>query len=168
MRRAVITVGLGFGDEGKGAAVDFLCRALVFTALACLFATLTAAAAPRSAESDRQALLALENEWLAARDAATLARILAADFVHPVSAGVFLTKAEHIDWTTKHLPPADRKSRFDRMDVRLYGDVGIVNGTVSASDGQDKELERSVFTDVFVYRDGRWQAVNAQENRVEH
>src|SRR5207248_10196176 len=26
MRRAIVTVGLGFGDEGKGAAVDFLCR----------------------------------------------------------------------------------------------------------------------------------------------
>src|SRR5438034_885069 len=26
MRRAIITVGLGFGDEGKGATVDFLCR----------------------------------------------------------------------------------------------------------------------------------------------
>src|SRR3954453_22610950 len=28
MGRAVITVGLGFGDEGKGATVDFLTRAL--------------------------------------------------------------------------------------------------------------------------------------------
>jgi adenylosuccinate synthase len=28
MRRAIITVGLGFGDEGKGAAVDFLARHL--------------------------------------------------------------------------------------------------------------------------------------------
>ena len=26
MRRAIITVGLGFGDEGKGATVDFLTR----------------------------------------------------------------------------------------------------------------------------------------------
>src|SRR5438552_14899019 len=26
MRRAIVTVGLGFGDEGKGAAVDSLCR----------------------------------------------------------------------------------------------------------------------------------------------
>src|SRR3954451_14115232 len=26
MKTAIITVGLGFGDEGKGAAVDFLCR----------------------------------------------------------------------------------------------------------------------------------------------
>ena len=26
MQRAIVTVGLGFGDEGKGAAVDYLCR----------------------------------------------------------------------------------------------------------------------------------------------
>src|SRR5206468_1773316 len=26
VQRAIVTVGLGFGDEGKGAAVDFLCR----------------------------------------------------------------------------------------------------------------------------------------------
>src|SRR5437588_7079917 len=26
MRRAIITVGLGFGDEGKGATVDYLAR----------------------------------------------------------------------------------------------------------------------------------------------
>ena len=28
MKRAVVTVGLGFGDEGKGATVDYLCRTL--------------------------------------------------------------------------------------------------------------------------------------------
>src|SRR5215813_4385456 len=28
MKRAIITIGLGFGDEGKGAAVDFLVRKL--------------------------------------------------------------------------------------------------------------------------------------------
>jgi hypothetical protein len=142
-------------------------RALFLTLVTCAGTALVEASAPRTAASDRQALVALEDEWLVAHDAPTLDRILAADFVHPVPAGVFLTKAEHIDWATKHMPPADRKLRFDRMDVRLYGDVGIVNGTVVASDGVGKELERSMFTDVFAYREGRWQAVNAQENRVE-
>lgn len=93
--------------------------------------------------------------------------ILAPDFVHPVAAGVFLTKAEHIDWATTHLPPLGRTQRFERLEVRLYGDVAIVNGTVVASDEQGGEVERSVFTDVFAYREGRWRAVNAQENPVE-
>jgi len=48
----------------------------------------------------------------------------------------------------------------------LYGDVGIANGSVIATDASGKELDRTMFTDVFVYRDGRWQAINAQENSV--
>jgi len=121
----------------------------------------------RSSEADRKTLLALEDEWLHARDAGTLERILADDFVHPVAQGVFLNKAEHIEWYVKHLPPPDRKTRFDQVRVRIYGDTAVVNGMVIANDESGKELDRSVFTDVFVYRDGRWQAVNAQENRVE-
>jgi len=121
----------------------------------------------RSSEADRKTLLALEDEWLHARDAATLQRILADDYVHPVAQGVFLSKAEHIEWYVKHLPPPVRKTRFDQVRVRIYGDTAVANGIVIASDESGKELDRSVFTDVFVYRDGRWQAVNAQENRVE-
>ena len=78
-----------------------------------------------------------------------------------------MSKAEHIDWYVKHLPPPNRKTRFDRMRVRIYEDTAVVNGIVIASDESKKALDRTVFTDVFVYRDGRWQAVNAQENRLE-
>jgi hypothetical protein len=82
----------------------------------------------------------------------------------PVPQGLFLSKAEPIDWFVKHLPPANRKTRFDHMLVRIYGDTGVVHGMVIASDETGKEVGRTVFTDIFVYRDGRWQAVNAQEN----
>jgi len=121
----------------------------------------------RTLEQDRQALIALENEWLNANDPATLDRILAPDFVHPVVTGDFLTKQQHIDWVTKHPPPANIKWRFDRLDVRLYGDVGIATGTVVGTDEHGREANRGVFTDVFAYRDGRWRAVNAQENAVQ-
>ena len=127
---------------------------------------LVAREASRDTESDRQALIAIENEWLNARDPATLNRILAPDFVHPVAQGLFLTKAEHVGWFVKHSPPTNHKKRFDPIKVRLYGNVGIVNGIVIASDEHGKEIDRTIFTDIFVYRDGRWQAVNAQENAV--
>ena len=120
----------------------------------------------RTVESDRATLVALENEWLTVRDASTLERILAADFVHPVPTGDFLTKAQHIDWFTKHPPPANLRFRFGRLDVRLYGDFGIANGTVVTSDENGKEIGKNVFTDIFAYRDGRWQAINAQETDV--
>jgi hypothetical protein len=120
----------------------------------------------RSAERDHQTLIDLENEWLNANDARTLDRILASDFVHPVFTGDFLTKAQHIDWFTKHPRPANLKPRFERLDIRVYGDFGIANGLVVASDENGKEIGRNVFTDVFNYRNGRWQAINGQETDV--
>ncbi|HWX42359.1 MAG TPA: hypothetical protein VN345_14505 [Blastocatellia bacterium] len=36
--------------------------------------------------------------------------------------------------------------------------------TLRTADERGQETSRGVFTDVFAYRDGRWQAVNAQEN----
>ncbi|HVH30979.1 MAG TPA: nuclear transport factor 2 family protein [bacterium] len=120
----------------------------------------------RTSGANRQALLSLEHDWLTAHDSATLDRILAPDFIHPIGTGDFLTKAAHIHWFAGHPPPAGIRYRFDRLDVRLYGDVGIVNGTVVAEDDRGAELDRTVFTDVFAYRQGRWQAVNGQENRV--
>jgi len=41
----------------------------------------------------------------------------------------------------------------------LYDDVGIVTGIVITSDRHGKDVHRTIFTDVFVYRDGRWQAI---------
>ncbi len=120
----------------------------------------------RDPAKDREAIIALEQEWLHASDAATLDRILASDFVHVVPVDHFLTKQEHIDWTVKHPEAKERHTRFDKLQVRIYGNVGIVNGSVIASDENGKELDRTMFTDVFVYRDGRWQAVNGQENAV--
>ena len=122
----------------------------------------------RSGDADRQALINLENEWLKhEHDAAALERVLATDFVHPVVTGDLLNKAQHISYSTKYRPPANLKNRFDDLKVRVYGDVGIVNGTVVTSDDSGREIDRTVFTDVFVFRDGRWQAVNAQENKVQ-
>jgi uncharacterized protein DUF4440 len=121
---------------------------------------------PRSPDRDRQALVALENEWLNAHDSLTLNRILAPDFVHPVVSGDFLSKTEHVAWVVAHPRPADRRYTFGRLDVRLFGDVGIASGIVIASDLQGREIDRTSFTDVFVYREGRWQAVGAQETLV--
>src|SRR5215472_5746349 len=111
-------------------------------------------AAQRSAAKDKEALIELENRWLKGEhDAAALEGILAPDFVHPVVTGDFLTKAQHISYSSRRLPPANLKQSFDQLNVRLYGDVGIVNGIVVTSDQNGKPLDRTIFTDVFVYRE---------------
>lgn len=50
--------------------------------------------------------------------------------------------------------------------MRIYGETAIANGLVIGNDASGKQIDRSIFRDVFVYRDGRWRAVNAQENRI--
>ena len=138
------------------------------TAIICLpLRTVVSVSSPqRSGERDRQTLIDLENEWLNSNDALVLDRILASDFVHPVYTGDFLTKAQNIDWSTRHPRPASLKPRFERLDIRLYGDIGIANGIVAMSDENGTEISKNVFTDVFAYRNGRWQAINAQETDV--
>jgi hypothetical protein len=136
-----------------------------------LLITLLVAAVNRSdpgkIEADRKAIIELEKDWLGHEsDAPTLNRILAEDFIHPVSQGIFLTKRQHIAWSVKHPRPPGHKARFENLDVRVYAETAIANGIVEASDVPDEQPKRTVFSDVFVYRAGRWQAVNAQENAM--
>jgi hypothetical protein len=128
----------------------------------------TAQAKHRSLEKDHLSLIALENEWLAnEHNAASLQKIIAYDFVHPVVTGDLLTRSQHIRYSTEYRPPSGQKNHFDNLNVRIYGNTGIVNGIVVTTDSAGSTVNRTIFTDVFVYRGRRWQAVNAQENTIQ-
>jgi ketosteroid isomerase-like protein len=99
-----------------------------------LGAPLCASAPKRSARDDRHAIVALENQWIDARDAATLDRLLADDFVHPG-----LQRRHHQQgpkYRLAHETPATRKqpARFAQLQVRLFGDVAQAYGAVSAQE----------------------------------
>ena len=118
--------------------------------------------APISADNSKQELLELENHWLQVEnDPNALESILAPDFLHVVPAGI-ITKEQQLSFMRRHPAPDETpKKHFEDMHVRVYGTVGIVNGVVveTGAGGSRKTL----FTDVFAYRDGKWQAVSAQE-----
>jgi hypothetical protein len=117
---------------------------------------------PASAEKSKQDLLRLENHWLQAEDNPdALEYILAPDFLHVVPAGI-ITKDEQLSFMRKHPAPDQRAERhFENMHVRVYENIGIVNGmVVETGPGTNR---KTLFTDVFAYRDGKWQAINAQE-----
>jgi len=121
----------------------------------------------RDPGADRQAIRRLEGEWLArASDPATVERILADDFIHPVSAGVFLTKREHVGWALAHPRPASRKVAFETLQVRPFGCAAIATGIVDDTDLAGGSDRRTIFTDVFAYRAGEWRAVSAQETAI--
>ena len=111
----------------------------------------------------QQQLVQIEQKWLNAEtgnDPDTLQTILADDFIHVLPDG-FITKKEHIDFRRSHPSRHDDK-RFENLKVRIFGSTAVVTGIVAANPG-DGSIHETAFTDVFVYRDGRWQAVNAQE-----
>jgi hypothetical protein len=116
----------------------------------------------KSAEQSKQELLALENRWLQVEDdPVALEGILASDFLHVVP-GAIITKDQNLQFLREH--PAGGKhpeKRFEDLHVRVYGDAGIVNGAVIET--TDHGERKTLFTDVFAYRDGKWMAVSAQE-----
>src|SRR3984893_16283804 len=111
---------------------------------------------PKSAEKSKQELLALENRWLQVEDdPVALEGILASDFLHVVP-GAIITKDQHLQFLREHPAGGQRpEKRFEDLLVRVYGEAGIVNGAVieTTEHGERKTL----FTDVFAYRDGKWQ-----------
>jgi hypothetical protein len=114
-----------------------------------------------SDDKAKQELLDLENHWLhSEHDPDALESILAPDFLHVLEIGI-ITKEQHIDYWRKHPATPSPPEHFEDMHVRVYGTVGIVNGVVVRN--QAEGLRRTLFTDVFAYRDGKWQAVSAQE-----
>jgi hypothetical protein len=136
---------------------------LAFAMFLCARPTLGQTKAGADADQkSKQQLLDLENHWLQVEhDPDALETILAPDFLHVAPAGI-ITREEQIDFMRKHqAPPAKPEEHFEDMHVRVYGTVGIVNGVVVAKTAEG--TRRTLFTDVFAYRDGKWQAINAQE-----
>jgi hypothetical protein len=116
--------------------------------------------------ADSAQVVALERTWLSAGDSANLEQILAPDFTHAVFTGDIIDKAEHIAFVARHPRAPSVHTRFERLDVRLYGITAIATGIVAATQDGKQGVRRTVFTDVFAKRAGKWQAVSAQETEV--
>jgi ketosteroid isomerase-like protein len=113
-----------------------------------------------------QTLMQMEQDWaqaLVKGDVVTADRLLADDWFGQGPPGGSSNKAGAL---------ADLKSgttKYDavtvgEMKVRVFGDVAVVTGTQdqkSSYKGKDTS-GHSVWTDVFVKRQGKWQAVVSQ------
>lgn len=151
--------------------------AIAFAGMALL--TVPAFARPPAAERTAAALMTVEHQWLAAlnrHDVPTLARILGREFIDSDFQGDAITRAQYLSYFAKPvLHPAPRvEQRFEDTKVRFVagGDVAIVTGIVTtrpavpssaAISSSANDVQHSRFTDVFLWRDGRWQAITGQE-----
>ena len=114
---------------------------------------------------DKEEIIKLEKIWLKhLHNKTALDTILAPDFVHVLPQGVFINKAQQIDWVVSHPMKSGYSQKFDSLNVRIYNDSAIVNGIVLTNNKEGKLIGKSIFTDIFIKRQGKWQAVNAQEN----
>ena len=123
-----------------------------------------------SAGRNKTEIVQLEKSWLHALqtdDVAALNRILAPDFVRPVpGSGTFITKREMLAYSRAHPGPRAKGAQFSRLNVWIHGDTAIARGILTTSSPQGHAARETLFTDVFLRRHGRWQAVSAQENNV--
>lgn len=132
-------------------------------------------------ESERTpgAVMAVEHAWLDAlnrRDVKVLARILGREFIDSDFQGDAITRAGYLAYFAHPIaqPAARVRQTFSDTMVRFVagGTVAIVTGvvitrsTALAMAGVSSKrgvAQRSRFTDVFVWREARWQAVTGQE-----
>lgn len=119
--------------------------------------------------ADEEALIQIEHEWSQAdlkKDAAALNRILAEDWIGIDFEGRVITKALALRGIVSDAAALESTVLRD-MKVRIYGDTAIVTGTDTEKGeyhGKDSS-GKYVWTDVFVRRDGRWQAVSSQSTK---
>jgi len=136
--------------------------------LLCIFllcALAHAAPCPTSQAKDETTLMQMEEGWARAleqQNVGALDCILADEFEDSNPAGALSGRA-------KILRAAQRPGshhQLSEMHARVYGDVGYIRGLATAltADGKPKAMVR--FTDLYVYRNGRWQCVAAHESEV--
>jgi ketosteroid isomerase-like protein len=113
----------------------------------------------------------IEREWgdaMTKRDIVALDRILGDDHSVITKDGSVLTKAQEMA-NYKSEASSNELSDFEPMKVRVFGDTAVVTGghrEKSHNFGKDTSGHYR-WTDLFVKRSGRWQAVASELTRVE-
>ncbi len=111
-------------------------------------------------------LTKLEHEWTVANinaDKNALNRILADDYVGKLSDGQSQGKAEYLQ--TIKRDTEIQKWDFEDLNVSLRGNRASLSGALKLQYPGGQAAYR--FTDKFVWRDGRWQAVSSDVSRIE-
>ena len=123
-----------------------------------------AADCPKNQPKSEAALLNLEHTWadaLSRKDADTVACLVADEFEDADVDGSLKTRAQML----AHIP--QRKAgtnHLSEMRAHVEGNFGFTRGLAELVDASGKIVARVRFTDVFAYRDGRWQALAGHES----
>ena len=127
--------------------------------------------ANQDSSEDRVEIIRLENKWLAALMAANvdaIREVLADDFLRPApDSGRFVNKSQLLSFYRSHLSAQNPNTKhMEGLTVTVYDSTALARGTLITTDSKGQAISKLLFTDVFVRRLGKWQAVSAQEDKV--
>jgi ketosteroid isomerase-like protein len=119
---------------------------------------------------DEQALIKIQHDWAEARmkgDSSYTRRLEAENCTVVWPDGSIVNKQEDLKSMSGDIVFSGFK--IDDLQVRLYGDTGIVvgQGTIRAHQGKQNLLGgKFVWTDTFIKQDGAWKVVASQVTPV--
>jgi hypothetical protein len=118
---------------------------------------------PRGQAKGQFSLILLEQNWAKAlerHDSDTVSCILADEFEDADVNGQLHNRDQALARIAQRRPG---RNELTEMKAHVHGLVGYVRGLNTVTDAQGKPVAQVRFTDIFIYRDGRWQAVSGQE-----
>ena len=139
--------------------------ALLLILLGCAIPSFSANC-PRGQAREEKALIQLEEKWAKAldqHDSQVISCLLADEFQDADVKGAVHDRSEALGRVAQ---PRQGTNRLEEMHAHIYGHAGFVRGINRVVDASGKVLAKVRFTDIFVYRDTRWQAVAGQETLV--
>ena len=149
-------------------------RTLAVTFVSMLLLTPVLAQQSRWASADdktAQYITDMERKWAegVCVDNGVVAGLLADDFQGTSTSGVRFTKADELK--DEKAPRTAHDCGLDEAKVRFFGDnLAVVYGREHAL-GKDKSHPDAkvcqIWTDTWLQRDGKWQIIASQDNRVE-
>ena len=125
-----------------------------------------AAPCPTFQTKDGNALVQNEQAWARAleqSDTAALNCLLGDEFEDAGPDGQLTDRAATLAKAAEH-----RAVHHELSDLHAHvqGDFGYIRGMAAAIDAQGKTVAKVRFTDVYVYRNGRWQCVAGHESML--
>jgi ketosteroid isomerase-like protein len=125
-----------------------------------------AANCPKNVPKTEAALISLENNWadaLSRKDTDAVACILSDEFEDADVDGSLHSRPQSLAKIPNRKPGTNHLSE---MRAHIEGNMGYVRGLADLVDTTGKIIARVRFTDVFTYRDGRWQALVGHESLI--
>jgi ketosteroid isomerase-like protein len=143
-------------------------RKIMSILVGCALVVTSLIISPASVAADQgnveQQITQLERNWCNAdvkNDAAALSAILADDFIDVNLTGQVTNKAQSIaDLKTDKTTVCD----VDKLQIHVYGDTAVVVGRATVKSAT--YTGQYMYTDVYVRRNGHWQAVAAQGTNI--